>query len=349
MKKMTCLPLLIITLFLSAQEKPRRIIKTVTLCPIDISTISTRPLNEQSSIHFKESCIPVEANATITKVGKISSDKTTLTATDTVYNYAVLLSDKLIFNIERQIGTFSIIKLWRYSDPSSDAISQYQYYKLDTSKQAFLPEKISTIKKVTLSVPEQKNYKQTRAILSNKNDGNDTLVEVDPTKNYYLVKTEELMNASEEFDYKQGALNIGIMYLPVKLRPFARESGFFDFTSQLSLGTSVAWTVKQNKRNDLTTNLVLYTGISTIKIDSASSGTHDSTYKTAQNIAAFSPALGIYWEKKGIQLGFVIGYDFPASKLQRTWVYRNMPWISITAGINLFNVTANSSNKTGTQ
>lgn len=107
-------------------------------------------------------------------------------------------------------------------------------------------------------------------------DSKDT-VNIDPTKDYYLVKTEDLIAKSEEFDHKKGAFNIGIMYLPVKLRPFATTSGFFDFTSQVSLGTSFSWTIYQNKINDLTTNLVLFTGISSIKIDSASSGTHDTT------------------------------------------------------------------------
>ena len=162
-----------------------------------------------------------------------------------------------------------------------------------------------------------------------------------------MIKTADLNGKAEDFDYKVDAWNVGAMILPVKIRPFATTSGAFDFSSNVNLGISFSWVMHHNIRNDWTANLLIYLGGSSIKLDSLTAG--DPNFKpTGQLSAAFSPAAGVYWEKKGIQLGIATGMDFLIGGLQKSWVYRGMPWLSLTAGINIFNLSNNSTKGEGT-
>ncbi len=343
MKKGTLILFVCFAIIAKAQDKPRKFVKTIALCPIDISKISTQTLEEQSTIKIESKTVLLKVGDRVEAKGFITENKDSIKTVDTTYKYYVLSQVGLVFSVEQQVGSFSIIKIWDYSKQNNKNISEYSYYDkikntLNANSKVFIPIKINGKR----NVDDRANTNTLK-----KNGIAET--KVDPTKDFYLVKTDELLSKSEEFEYKQGTLNVGIMFLPIKLRPFSTNgNGNFDFTSELNLGTGISFTAWHNIKKDYTTNIVLYTGISSTKIDSAL--VTDSTaknYRQAQNTTVFSPALGLYWEKKGIQIGFLIGMDFPTRNLQKSWVYRNMPWISLSAGISIFKLTNNTSTTTG--
>jgi len=308
------------------------------MCPINYGTISTLGLTNESQITIKiitKDSITFSQNQSIPPGAKLTNVPNQFKIVDTTFGYSVLSAKGLAFDVVQQIGTFSIIKLWNYKRSSSktkDQISEYTFYENYYSENVYnlIPKQITGIRPLELDSTNS----------SNKS--------VDPSKDYYLVKTDDLNEKSEEFDYEAGTWNLGSMYLPVKLRPFATKSASFDFTSDFAVGTSVSYTFHHNIKNDWTTNLLIYAGVSSIKVDSAvANDLPTNAYKTTQNITAFSPAIGLYWEKANIQIGFVVGMDFPAGTLQKTWVYRNMPWIGLSAGVSLFKITNNTSSKAG--
>lgn len=340
------LTLLIATISVG-QSKPRKIVNPIIICPIDYELFTNNgDFTMQKTIRIKLDTFKIKENDQIKKNAKFISEAKYQVA-DTGYYYYNTAQVGYVFDIVGNVGSFTIIKLWRFynsDDSETDTVlksSVYGMYEFNSRSSLNTPNRINGLQKFsrtnegkfgkfnTDKIPDIEKYKK---------------IIIDPSLDYYLVNTELINSNTTEIDYKKGAWNLGLMYLPVKLRPFANQSGFFDFTSSFSLGTSVSLVLKHDIKSDITWNLVLYAGVSSIKIDSASSGTNDSTYKNIQNISAFTPALGFYWEKKGIQLGLIFGWDLPARNLQKTWVYRNMPWVGISCGINVFNVTNNSSN-----
>jgi len=340
---------LLLIIIASGQDKPRRFIKSSAICPIDYSSLSTLGLTNESqpTINIITSgAQDLVANGAIPSGASITADKKSFQTTDTTFKYAVLSSNGLAFDVIQAIGSFTLIKLWSYKNSLSNNPNQISEFAAYIVQKPGAPlvilRQISGIRKFTNA--EIKNFK------SDVNDGDNLVknVSIDPTKDYYLIKTADLTTKSEEFDYKKGTWNIGALYLPVKLRPFAKKPGSFDFVSDFAIGTSVSLTFHQNVRSDWTTNLLLYAGVSSIKVDSAvANNPTDNTYKTSQNITAFSPAIGIYWEKKNLDIGFIAGIDFPAGKLQTTWIYRNKPWIGITVGVSLFKITDNTTQAQG--
>lgn len=273
----------------------------------------------------------------------ISNDKK-----DTSFNYAILSKKGIVFETIQQIGSFTVIKLWKYpnsSQKNSKQISEHARFSYIYDKNV---KKMNNFKQIDgIELLTDLNTSQKDALKLNYIFAENTLdsIYVDPSRDYYLVSTEDVNGKSQEFQYKKGAWNVGAMYLPLKLRPFSTSSGFFDFVSDFSVGTSLSFTLKQNLITGLTTNLIFYAGVSSIKVDSAiAADPSNSTFKQSQNITAFSPAIGMYWEKNNIQIGFVVGMDLPSRNLQKTWVYRNMPWIGLSAGITLFKLTNNSGN-----
>ncbi len=324
----------------SAQQKPRRFIKPAVMCPISYSNLTTQGITNTSQLTIDVT--PVTKTLAIGEkapTNAVAADNAnTVTITDTSFKYTLLADNGQVFQVIQEVGTFTVIKLWSYGKSEVTQKSEYEIFSSRASHTATtVAKKIAGIKNV--SGAEVASFAGGISITAADL--------VDPTKDFYLIKTADVNSKSEEFDYVKGAWNVGVMYLPVKLRPFARRSGAFDFTANLNLGVSFSTALYQSLKSDWTANLLLYAGVSSIKVDSLIAG--DANYKqTSQETAAFSPAIGMYWQKKSVQLGFAVGMDFLIGKLQKTWDYRGMPWISLTAGVNIFNLTKNTNTATGT-
>lgn len=328
---------------LYSQNNPHRFITPVSICPVDVNILSSTGITATSlgtlTVVSRTKKISV-GDAVPLNAKYISAN--TLEVTDTVFTYSIRARKGMAFEVTGTIGSFTVIELWPYRNEGDNEITEYQLASIRGGALT-TPGIPATIKgRRTITSTELPGLKA--ALVSGINANSI----VNPTKDVYLIRTTDLLANTEEFEYKQGAWNVGLMYLPVKIRPFGTKSGVFDFATDISVGTSFSWTIHHNFKNDWTANLLVYTGVSSVKVDSLIAGDPTMDAKSGtQNFTAFSPAVGLYWEKKNIQLGFLIGMDFLAGKIQQTWAYRGMPWFSLTAGINLFTLTENSSEKKG--
>jgi len=311
----------------SGNSKSHFLKNPTVFAPVDISKIYTK------EGFVKGNSLSLDTVMTIQEVkfqesdsGKISFKKTVVT--DTVFKYPITIDKDYAYNIIQEFGTFTIIKFWPIF--TNKPVGLYQISK--EMKGGRLQSNLDTLNNLTI--------KGLRAVRTTNN--HDTTV-FDLSQNYYLVKTSILKSNSIEFENKKGLWNIGLLVLPVKVRPFATERGQFDFADGFSVGTSFSWTVHHNWKTNFTHNFLLYVGISSYTADSSKLKEQRNDYK----IAMFSPAVGWMWEKNNVQLSILTGIDFPSGNLQQKWVYKNMPWIGVGVGIGLFKI-GNEKN-TGTQ
>jgi len=329
-----------------AQDKPRKFNKPVVICPIDYGILTTSGITSSnliSTIQVKTYTIQLVEGNSIPRNAIFIDGSKSVQVTDTIFKYSLIAAQDIVFDVIQNIGSFSLIKIWDFktNDTSKAQLTENDVANFinNGNNSITIPKQMKGIRKLT--APEKQLLKKNISFDSSLD------YQVDPSKDFYLIKTDDINSKSADFEFKKNSWNIGLMYLPIKIRPFATKSGLFDFYSDLSIGTSFSWTICQNIKNDWTTNLLIYTGVSSIKVDSLISGGDTAFFKGPLNITAFSPAIGLFWEKKGIQFGFAIGMDFLTRSLQKTWVYQGMPWLSLTAGLNIFNLTNKSSNAKG--
>lgn len=326
MKKLLLIIAVLITTFCFAQttkfEKPRYLKFATVLCPIDIS----KSYSQKGLLADNTSTITISESKTIAFENKTGEDgkdvKVKKVLIDTILVKTILIQKGYAFDVVQEIGSFSIIKFWDLKKSTSKSLLQKLNYKKD-----------STYSELKLD----KDYSSLRF---NGLVATDNVDKFDLTETYYILPTKTLLNNSKEFEDKSNAWNIGLLVMPIKIRPFATESGQFDFSDGVSVGTTLSWTLHHNFKTDFTHNLLLYVGISSYTADESKIKEQREDYK----IATFSPAIGWMWEKNGVQLSLLTGIDFPSGNLQKNWVYRNMPWFGMGIGVGLFKI--NNENKT---
>jgi hypothetical protein len=258
------------------------------------------------------------------KIQESDSSKTSIAKIkiiDTVFKCPITIESGYAYNIIQEIGTFTIIKFWPIKE--NKAVGLLQSFKIN---------KEDNSKKMDVSLCDTLKSLKIDGLRLKTIDSSKTAFDL--TQSYYIVKTAVLKSNSVEFENKKGLWNIGLLVLPVKVRPFATKSGQFDFADGFSVGTTFSWTVHHNWKTNFTHNFLLYVGISSYTADSSKLNEQRNDYK----IATFSPAIGWMWEKNNVQLSILAGIDFPSGNLQQKWVYKNMPWIGVGVGIGLFKI-----------
>lgn len=319
-------------------NKPRYLKRLLSFCPVDITQTNskdglfagnTSTIKIDTTVIFKEvtALVPVENSAEL----KSDHIKIRDIRKDTVLLASILMEPGLAFNILQRIGSYSVIKFWPTKDKNLPGL--YSYLN-DNSKKVAAPK--------SAVIPLDSQLGKLKFIVQDPTNGSSTTYDL--SKNYYVVPTQAVLDASTEFENKTGDWNLGFLVLPVKLRPFATEKGQFDFSDGYSVGTTFAVTIQQNINTGLTQSLLLYAGISSYTADSLKLKEKRNDYK----IAAFSPAIGYMFEKNNVQLSLIIGFDFPAGNLQRKWVYRNQPWFGIGVGFSLFKINVDDGVEEGT-
>ncbi len=330
MKKSLLIITVFITTFCFAQttkfEKPRYLKFATLLCPIDISKSYT----EKGLLLENTATICISKSKTIAFENKIGEDdkevKVKKVLIDTILVKTILIQKGYAFDVVQEIGSFSIIKFWDLKTSTGKSLIEKFKEKTDKTKDT----KFSKLKL-------DKDY---NSLEFNGLTATDNVDNFDLTETYYILPTKTLLNNSKEFEDKSNVWNIGLLVMPIKIRPFATESGQFDFSDGVSVGTTLSWTLHHNFKTDFTHNLLLYVGVSSYTADENKIKEQREDYK----IATFSPAIGWMWEKNGVQLSLLTGIDFPSGNLQKNWVYRNMPWFGMGIGVGLFKI--NNENKT---
>jgi hypothetical protein len=314
--------------FAQTFSKPRFLKYPTAACPVDIrKQLSYEGFLKADSLNVRvfDTILIQKASSEIknkdNNVIVSKGDPLKTTVSDTALLSAIVFKEGLAFDVIQQIGSYCLIKFWPINDTS--LISVFE-----------------------TGINLRMNNLVANGLKGSFKDTNKSKPEVnyDLSKNAYLVPTNLIINNSVEFESKFHQWNIGILILPIKVRPFATESGHFDFLDGLSLGTALSFNVEQKWAKNRSINIVLYAGLSSFTADSAKIKERREDYK----ITAFSPAVGLMFEKSGVQICGMIGMDFPVGSIQKKWVYRNMPWMSIGLGFSLFKISNNDSNKTGT-
>lgn len=142
---------------------------------------------------------------------------------------------------------------------------------------------------------------------------------------------------SAQLEYKAHAVRradwgvvVGQMLTPVKLRfqPF-------DFTKDISLGTTVGVRGLTGSTRQTAVAGLAGIGISGLTIDSAAS---NGAITTPAEVLAFTLSTGLVFEFGHAQLGCFTGFDFLTAGAQRQyhWRYRHQPWLSFGVGYALY-------------
>lgn len=308
-------------------EKPRYLKHAILLCPVDI----TKSYSKEGLIYGNLVTLDTVHRIELEEKEDLKKEKFTTKkiVVDTILVKNLLIEKGNAFNVVQQIGSFSVIKFWDLSNSNGKSLLKKinSTLKKDTTlrKELELDKSFETMKINGLA-----------AVINNE--------DYDLSKSYYIVPTKTLINNSTEFENKSGLWNIGLLVLPIKIRPFATESGQFDFSNGFSVGTTFAWTAHHNWQTNFTHSFLLYAGISSYKADE----TKIKEVREDYTIATFSPAIGWMWEKNNVQLGILMGIDFPSGNLQQNWVYRNQPWFGLGVGIALFKINSDTQTKSGT-
>jgi len=322
-------------------QKPRFLTSKTPLCPIDLSKTYSREgllkANQETISIFKDTVlIELKDNLLGATNGQNSiiankGDLLREIKTDTVLTRTLMIDPGFAFDVISQTGSYSIIEFWPIKKQKNIGLFEYLSRNKSLNSNAdssVLDMSDQTVKGLTLE----------------RNTGiKDKELVLDLSKSAYIIPTSQLMRSSKEFINKNGVLNLGILILPVKIRPFATESGQFDFSDGFSLGTTVSLTYHHNWAKDFTHNFLLYLGTSNFTLDSSKIKEVRDEYK----ISAFSPAIGYMMQKNQIQISFLVGFDFPSGSVQKNWVYRNQPWIGVGLGFGLFKLSDSANLENG--
>lgn len=171
------------------------------------------------------------------------------------------------------------------------------------------------------------------------NGGND-----EATKYFKITKRDLDSNCIKVYTRgnKSTVFTLGLVTMPMKLR-LGRN---FDFQGNLNLGTTAGAKMRISKYNPNYVNFLFGASISTVSLDSFSTGGRISG-QPLTNIAVFSPSLGVVFEFGKAQAGIFYGWDFlnKATQSRYHWIYDRKPWISIGFGFSIFSINGTSSNQ----
>ena len=147
---------------------------------------------------------------------------------------------------------------------------------------------------------------------------------------YFLITKAQLDFKAKPITKSDLDIVVGNVLTPLKLR-FSP----FDFTKDISVGTTfgIKYSINQTKQTAI--DAVIGVGISTLTIDSTS-----SKGKTISNVdlLAFTSSLGLVFEFGNAQIGIFSGFDFISNTNQSkySWIYKNKPWVSFGLGYSIF-------------
>jgi len=125
----------------------------------------------------------------------------------------------------------------------------------------------------------------------------------------------------------------GALLVPIKLRPGKKDERFFDFSKDVSIGTSFGYRWGISKFRPHYTDLLFGVGISSITADET---TTLGFISKSTNLAAFSLSLGGLLEFSDIQIGLFTGLDWLARDAGESWIYQGKLWFSIGIGYQIF-------------
>ncbi|MCA0231321.1 MAG: hypothetical protein LCH91_12700 [Bacteroidetes bacterium] len=184
---------------------------------------------------------------------------------------------------------------------------------------------------------------------SKRDSKGDVILENGNTKVFKMSLEDFKNNAIPYFNagFQRGSLDwsSGLVVLPVK----ARNAPLRTYSKDLSLGLSGGGKWRISHRNPTYLNLLLNVGISSVSLDSVSTG---GRIKQPSDRATLTTAIGLVFENHSFQFGFFYGWDRLSANdaTSSKWIYDRKPWLSFGIGYQLFSAGSKSKEtKAGTQ
>jgi len=147
---------------------------------------------------------------------------------------------------------------------------------------------------------------------------------------YFVITKAQFDFKTHQIYKKTVAFSMGTLVIPVKFwfKPF-------DFSKDVTLGTTLGVRVLLNPQKGISINALLGIGITSNTLDSTNTNGHITQ---PADILSFSPTVGIMLEFGSAQFGVFSGFDFPSRYVvvNDQWLYANKPWLSFAIGYSIF-------------
>ncbi len=153
---------------------------------------------------------------------------------------------------------------------------------------------------------------------------------------YFKVRTDDVKNYAEEYDFFGRQLIFGVINFPFKIRGIVGNK--VDFSGAFNIGAAVGLKTRKYSYEKWSNIWLLGVGIANVDLDASSVSMNAEELDSANNFSALSISFGHMWEYEKVQLGIFIGWD-RISRLNHDrfdWDYQNKPWLSIGLGYSIF-------------
>lgn len=152
-------------------------------------------------------------------------------------------------------------------------------------------------------------------------------VENPDEKRFFLLSVEDFNNNAVPYYHQRTTFTAGTVIIPVKIR-----FNQFDFSKDITLGTSVGARRRLSPYSNSFANLLLGFGVSSVTVDSLSTG---GTVMQPTDRSALTPSLGFVLEFNSVQVGIFSGIDYISDNEATNWRYQGKPWLSIGFGYSI--------------
>lgn len=144
---------------------------------------------------------------------------------------------------------------------------------------------------------------------------------------FFLISAEDFNNNSQEYYHRKPTFTAGTVIIPIKIR-----FNQFDFSKDVTLGTTVGVRQRMSPYSNNFANLLLGFGVSSVSLDSISTR---GTVMQPTDRSALTASLGFVLEFNTVQVGIFTGLDYISNNEQTNWVYQGKPWLSIGFGYSI--------------
>ena len=169
-----------------------------------------------------------------------------------------------------------------------------------------------------------------------------SIVLIDSTQNNvdFFIVDDELKNyATSDFRKPTALVKIDGLVLPMKLRFKTNQpGGIFDFTQSVNVGIDIGKTWNKGGAFGTTSYSILAgLNITNVPVDQT---TVPGVITSKTTLLGITPNIGFNLEYKSINFGIMTGIDILTGDAGAKWAYRNSPWLGISIGTSLVNITS---------
>lgn len=149
----------------------------------------------------------------------------------------------------------------------------------------------------------------------------------------FVARTEDLKAYNRAW---QQGLAWSTLLLPIKMRPSVEKDGVKyekDITTDVAIGPFLGYKFAMGRSYRQFMHLGGFAGPTVIRLTTATADTTSGTADLeASNNVGWSYGLGIMYEMRDLQIGFVWGKDQIGGTAAKEWAWNGKPWVSFAIG-----------------